>query len=234
MSSSWLAVWSRVQALAWVPALVWIAWSDRLAHPGFGFGLALALGASTLTLAMILRTPRTPADGVTLLRAVGLAAVVASHTYFSAHSWWLWSLLAAIAALDLVDGWLARRTRATESGALLDMETDQLAVLAMAILVVVRGGGSHVLLLPALRYLFVLSAWWLGMPANESKPVDGDNQRGRIVCAIVVCALLFALLPCDSGGALDLVTLGAVVLLAWSFAGDWFYLFARRRQELRL
>ena len=63
---------------------------------------------------------------------------------------------------------------------------------------------------------------------QEPKPIDGDNRRGRRVCAAVVCALLLALWPPLPRAATDAATLLAVLLLAWSFAGDTKYLLARR------
>ncbi|MCK5945391.1 MAG: hypothetical protein KAI24_25600, partial [Planctomycetes bacterium] len=80
-------------------------------------------------------------------------------------------------------------------------------------------------------YAFVLAAWWASVPANDPKPVDGDNRRGRLVCAAVVVALLLALLPGLSPRIGDALTGVAALLLVWSFAGDWLFLLARRRER---
>lgn len=229
--SSKLAVWSRIQALAWTPALVWCAFAAPV--DGVRGCLAAGLGGSVLWLAWVLRSPRTLADAVTLLRALLVVAAVAAPWWLGDLPWWTWGLLLAAAALDLVDGFVARRFGSTANGAVLDMETDQLAVLALAWLVVARGGAPHVLLLPLMRYAFVLAAWVASLPANDPKPVDGDNARGRIVCAAVVVGLLLALLPTMPRNVADVLSGVAVLLLIWSFAGDWAFLFARKRREVR-
>jgi hypothetical protein len=100
------------------------------------------------------------------------------------------------------------------------METDQFTVLALSLQAVCAGVGAHVLVLPALRYVFVAAAWCLRFRADEAKPVRGDNRRGRLVCAAVVVALLVAILPDVSLFAANVVMALAGVLLAWSFAAD--------------
>ncbi|MCK5941445.1 MAG: CDP-alcohol phosphatidyltransferase family protein, partial [Planctomycetes bacterium] len=126
MSSSSLSWWSRVQALAWVPALVWCACASGEPRRE---AVAIGIGASVVWLAVVLRAPRTVADVVTLIRALAAAALLVAPTWLGDRPWWTWSLLVAVAALDLVDGALARRFGATSGGAVLDMETDQLTVL---------------------------------------------------------------------------------------------------------
>ncbi|MEC7725577.1 MAG: CDP-alcohol phosphatidyltransferase family protein, partial [Planctomycetota bacterium] len=110
-----------------------------------------------MSLAWVLRAPRTVADVITLLRAAIVVAVLCAARWLSASEWWLWSLLGLALAGDLLDGAVARRLGASPNGASLDMECDQLSVLAMSWLVVARGGGAHVLLLPSMRYAFVLA-----------------------------------------------------------------------------
>lgn len=183
--------------------------------------------ASVVSLAFALRAFRRLPDQVTLLRGLGL--VVLLGVAF-ANPWIGWGLAAIVAMLDLVDGALARRVGPTDAGALFDMETDQLVVATLALLVVCSGGTPHVLLLPMMRPAFVLVAWQMGLPANDAKPVDGDNQRGKLVCAAVVVALLVALLPGIASWLRDATTGIAVLLLIWSFSSDWKFLIERHRR----
>ena len=140
----------------------------------------------------------------------------------------VWTAAVAVVLLDLVDGALARQFGGSPGGAVLDMEADQLTTLGLAALVVSIGGKAHVLLLPAMRPAFVLAAWWLRIPAHDPKPVNGDNRRGRRVCAAVMTALLIALCPATGPVLRDVVTGIAVLLLAWSFLGDARFLLAHR------
>ena len=226
-----LTMWSRAQACAWIAALGWFAFVDGGASAS-GY-VAVGLGVSLVTLAVVLSVPRTAADFVTAARAVALVAGFAAPLWCGELTWWAWLVLALAVAMDLVDGWFARRFGATARGAVFDMECDQLCVLALSLLVVAGGGSLHVLALPAMRYAFVLAAWAAGIEANDPKPVEGDNRRGRLVCAAVVIALLAATTPVTPRLAADVLTGVAAALLAWSFAGDWAFLFARRRAEVR-
>ena len=222
-----LTFWSRIQALLWATALVWCATADSAASARGYVGVAIAVSLSTL--AAVLTAPRSWADVVTLLRAAMVAAVVCAPWWLGGGPWWAWSLLALALAGDLLDGAIARRFGGSPHGASLDMECDQLAVLAMSWLIVARGGGEHALLLPAMRYAFVIVAWFKSIPADDPKPVDGDNRRGRLVCAIVVIAMLVSLAPWTPLALTDALTAASAGLLGWSFASDWQYLFARRR-----
>ena len=231
VDSPLLTIWSRVQACAWIAALGWFAFADGAASASAY--VVAGLGVSLLTLAMVLSVPRTIADWVTLARAVALVAGFAGPWWLGQLVWSVWLLLALAVAMDLVDGWIARRFGASERGAVFDMECDQLCVLALSLLVVAGGGSPHALALPAMRYAFVIAAWAAGIEANDPKPVEGDNRRGRLICAAVVIALLAATTPVTPALAADVLTGVATALLAWSFAGDWAFLFARRRAEVR-
>lgn len=228
MPTAVLRAWLRVQAVGWLAWLVATAMTGTERPAAWGTVQIAAMTVSFASLVVLLRAFRRVADGVTIVRfgilvgAVGLADAGAEYAWPAA--------LAAVtgAALDLADGAAARRWGGSPEGAVLDMETDQLTVLALATMVVWAGGGVHALILPALRHAFVLAMWWAGAPAHEPKPIDGDNRRGRRVCAAVVCALLLALWPPLPRAATDAATLLAVLLLAWSFAGDTKYLLARR------
>lgn len=214
-----LSVWLRGQALPWLAGLGVLAVRPALAHTAVVTGVvAAAIALSFGALVLLLRCGGRLADVATIARAAGMVAVFAAAG--RPVAWPAWLLLVACVAADLLDGALARRHGGSPQGAVLDMEADQFVVLALAVLVVGGGGGVHVLALPALRYAFVLAAWWLRIPAHDPKPVDGDNRRGRAICAAVMVALLAALLPGLPVLAGDLLTAAALALLSWSFAAD--------------
>ena len=186
---------------------------------------------SVVSLAVVLRIARSLPNAITLTRALALVPLVAA-TF--ASPWAFWMLAVLVSLLDLVDGAAARRSGPTPAGAVLDMETDQLTVATFALLVVATGGAPHVLLLPLMRPTFVLAAWRFDLPATDPKPIDGDNRRGRLVCAAVMVALLLALMPGIPPWLRDLVTGCAVALLMWSFSSDWQFLLQRRRAAREL
>jgi phosphatidylglycerophosphate synthase len=223
------ATWLRWQAVVWLAVLTAIGCRPPLASGVSAPVIAATMLGSYAVLLARLRSGRTLADGVTIARGLGIAALVA----FAARPLGAvaWLAAAAVVAADLLDGALARRRGPSVHGAELDMETDQLVVLGLAVLVVAGGGGVHVLLLPALRYAFVLAAWCTNVPAHEPKPVHGDNRRGRRVCAAVLVALLVAAWAGTPRGLADAVVAAAVALLAWSFAGDAKFLLAHRQRR---
>ena len=225
MSVSALQVWLRVQAVAWLPLCIAMPW---IVHEAWwGASWAAVMGVSYLALVKILRAGRAAADLVTIARFVLLLLlIVEGAATFGVE---LWAVAVTASLLDLVDGAVARRSGGSPEGAVLDMETDQFAVLAFASLVVGHGGGVHVLVLPALRYGFVLARWCAGAPAHDPRPT-GDNRRGRFVCAAVMVALLVALVPGMPALLRDGATLVAVLLLVWSFSAHAKFLVARIRR----
>jgi phosphatidylglycerophosphate synthase len=142
------------------------------------------------------------------------------------------SLAVAAVLLDLADGAVARRCGGSSEGAILDMEVDQLATLGLAIVGVAgRGLAPWVLILPAMRYVFVLARHAAGAPAHDPKPVNGDNRRGRRICAAMFVLLLLALCPAVPIAWADAATLLAVALLCWSFAADARFLLRQARER---
>src|SRR6201999_3267961 len=75
-------------------------------------------------------------------------------------------------SLDLVDGWLARRTATTTGlGARLDGEVDAFLILALSAYVADTLGWG-VLLIGAARYLFLAGEWllpWMRRPLPERR-----------------------------------------------------------------
>jgi phosphatidylglycerophosphate synthase len=161
-----------------------------------------------------------PANYVTAIRAM-LAALVAGLIGHPAAPEVLWSVIgltALMAALDGLDGWLARRTRMTsEFGARFDMETDAVLILVLSVLVWQHGkAGAWVLLCGMMRYAFVVAGWllpWLARPLQSTR-------RGKTVAVGQLFGLSVALapiVPAPLGAAAAAITLAALV---WSFAID--------------
>ncbi|MBL8751959.1 MAG: CDP-alcohol phosphatidyltransferase family protein [Planctomycetes bacterium] len=229
MPRRWLESWVRLQAAIWLPVLVLAALRPGQLPSEARWAIAGGMAASYGVLVVRMKAGRTVADLVTLARAVAILAVVAVAAVPA--TWPAFFVAVAAVAADLVDGAVARRWGGGPFGAELDMETDQFTVFGLAVLVVAGGGGVHALVLPAMKYAFVLAAWWLAIPASDPKPVAGDNRRGRIVCASVVVALLAALCPECPAAMGNLAVAVAVGLLAWSFAGDARWLWRHRRAQ---
>lgn len=124
---------------------------------------------------------------------------------------------------DLLDGWLARRGGETHSGAVLDMEADQLLVLLMAVACLHSNPlGALVLLLPGYKYAFALLQQSLRLPLGDPKPVAGDNRRARRIYVLVLAALFSALpgLAPTLPGLSALLLMLALPALGASFAAD--------------
>lgn len=169
-----------------------------------------------------------PANQVTAARA-GMVALVGAllaepNTSAAATAACLTGIL--VAALDGLDGWLARRSgTASPFGARFDMEVDALLILALSLLAWQYGkAGAWIVLAGLLRYMFVAGGWvapWL------ARPLDASFRR-KAVCVLQIagsCVILLPVVP----AALSAPT-GAVLLavLSWSFLVDVLRLWRRR------
>ena len=160
------------------------------------------------------------ANVVTTVRVMlmALAAGLVGQAVRPAILWWVVAGTALAAALDGVDGWLARRTRtASEFGARFDMETDAALILVLSILVWQHGkAGAWVLLCGLMRYGFVAAGRllpWLAGPLRST-------VRGKTVAVVQIVGLSVALAPLVPVPASAVVAGVTLAALVWSFAID--------------
>src|SRR2546423_1883535 len=127
-------------------------------------------------------------------------------------------------ALDAVDGWVARRTRTTESlGARFDAEVDAFLILVLSVYVA-RSAGAWVLAIGAARYAFLAAGWplpWMRAPLPP-------RYWSKVVAAtqgIVLTIAAADVLPLALSRA---VLLAALVLLGESFGRHVWWLWSHR------
>jgi len=226
--------WSFAQAVLWLPVLTGAAWT--LSRTGSGqwvFGAAPILATvSYVALWGVLRAGRRVADWVTIARFIGFQALFVAVALTGRITWALWIGLGAVVLLDLADGWTARRFGGSRAGAVLDMETDQLVTLGLALLACgVAKVGIWILLLPAFKYGYVLSSGVLGLAVHDPRPVDGGNQRAKTICALVMAILLACTLPVLPLAVRQVASGIAVGLLGCSFAIDARALYGRQKES---
>jgi phosphatidylglycerophosphate synthase len=161
-----------------------------------------------------------PANQVTLVRAILVALTGAAIGEAPTPQVAAAAVAAAtlVAALDGVDGWLARRSgMASAFGARFDVETDAALILVLSILVWRHDkAGPWVLASGLMRYAFVVAAWplpWMGRPLSPT-------LRGRIVAVTQIVGLSVALAPMIPRSASAPVAAVTLAALAWSFALD--------------
>ncbi|WP_432075633.1 CDP-alcohol phosphatidyltransferase family protein [Streptomyces wuyuanensis] len=163
--------------------------------------------------------PFGPANAVTLVRTTlvgGVTALVAESFASGPRTAALVALTAVALVLDAVDGQVARRT-GTESalGARFDMEADAFLILVLS--VHVAGSlGAWVLLIGAMRYVFVAAAQilpWLNGPL----PPSMARKTVAALQGIVLLVAATGLLPVVAAW---LLVLGALASLVWSFGRD--------------
>ncbi|AXK46416.1 CDP-alcohol phosphatidyltransferase family protein [Brachybacterium saurashtrense] len=165
--------------------------------------------------------PVTAADGLTLLRHLGTAAIAASAVLtlggeLSARSWPLALLCGAALASDAVDGPVARRTgTAGPVGARIDMEADAALVLVLSVLAATVVA-PWALAIGLMRYVYVGASFL--RPALR-RPLAFSQFR-RLVGGFQGVALLSALLPVVPASAAAAVVATALVLLVISFGRD--------------
>jgi phosphatidylglycerophosphate synthase len=160
------------------------------------------------------------ANHVTLVRAV-LLVLVAGLIGESASREVAWAAVvgaSVIAALDGVDGWLARRTgMSSPFGQRFDMETDAFLILVLSVLVWQHGkAGAWVLAAGLMRYAFVAASWALEWMRRPLRP----TFRGKTVAAVNMVGLTTALGPIIPVWFSTFAAAVTVAALTWSFAID--------------
>lgn len=198
---------------------------------GWATGVAYDVAAFVLLATALLKSGAaslTPADRVTLVRMVlvgGVTALVAQSTVQPVPTAAITAIAAVALVLDAVDGHVARRTgRMTPFGARFDMEVDAFLILVLSI-DVARSLGAWVLVIGAMRYLFVAATWlfpWLGKPLRPSFA----SKAVAAVQGVVLTTAATRVLPDAYGAAAVLIALG---LLTWSFGRDTWWLWRTRR-----
>ncbi len=187
------------------------------------------LGIYTLLAALVVRflPPDLPPPGlgaanqITLVRAtlvVPVAALILQPAPADAALWWIVGICAAAMALDGLDGLVARRSgQETRFGARFDMELDAFLMLVLSVLVWRTGrADAWVLLIGALRYLFVAAGWiWPALTADLP-----PSFRRKTVCVVQGIALIVCLAPITPPELAPRAAAGALALLAYSFAVD--------------
>lgn len=195
-----LVAWSRAQALATTVALAVCVW-QRAAWPVavsalwlFGCLLLLGRGAHTPSGRFGL------ANAVTGLRLLVLLTLALPANRLSGSLALTITLL--VLALDLLDGWLARRfADASAFGAHFDMETDALLVLIVTLrLWLGQGFPAWVLVSGCLRYGYVLWLWaWPGPAAAREAP---RSRWARAAFTLLMLGLCIGLVLPGFGGRL--------------------------------
>ncbi|NGM70954.1 CDP-alcohol phosphatidyltransferase family protein [Natronolimnobius sp. AArcel1] len=136
---------------------------------------------------------------------------------------WLPALLFAVgAALDAVDGLLARRTGTTTMlGAQFDVETDALVVLVGTLVAIATEAVPLAFLAVGIaRYLFVFGSWWR---RRHGRPVYDlpESRLRRPLGALAMVTIWLALLPPVAPGLSRLIALVVMVPFVLNFARDW-------------
>jgi phosphatidylglycerophosphate synthase len=159
--------------IAQVLLLAVLAGTAGLGAGGWVVGVACAVTMAGALARGVARNPRDrlgPASWLTIARAtlaVGVAALTADSYTHGTPVALLVTLAGVALALDLVDGWLARRTgTATALGARFDGEVDAFLILALSVYAA-PAYGAWVLAIGAARYVFLAGEWllpWMRAP----------------------------------------------------------------------
>ncbi|WP_128375705.1 CDP-alcohol phosphatidyltransferase family protein [Streptomyces cavernae] len=221
------AVGAGVQILL----LVLVGTAVGMGPAGWLTGLAFAIATwAVLNRALRRSRPRTfgPANRVTLGRSIlvgGVTALVAD-SFESAPPVTLFVSLTAVALiLDGVDGKVARKTgTSTALGARFDMEVDAFLILVLSVYVAMSMG-PWVLLIGAMRYVFVAVArvqpWLNGeLPPSMARKTVAAQQ------GVVLLVAGSGLLPYAVSYVL---VAGALASLVWSFGRDILWLWHNNR-----
>lgn len=213
-----LAVLTALTLTVGVGRAGWLACCALAAVVGF----LLAIGSASARAAAAGSANRITLARATLIGGVAalVADVLAGEPGEQVRIVVLVVLASAALVLDLLDGWVARRTgTVSELGARFDMELDALLILVLSVLVS-RSLGWWVLALGLMRYLFVLAGTrW----PQLREPLPPSRAR-KVVAAVQGVVLVFAAAPFVPPPVAALAVAVALVTLVWSFGRDLLWL----------
>ncbi len=174
------------------------------------------------------------ANRVTLARSTLVVSLTPLVVYPSIHAaaghWWVILVATLALVLDGVDGWLARKTGSSSAfGARFDMELDAFLILVLAALVWLAGkAGAWVILIGAMRYMFVAASWIWPALRRDLPP----SFRRKTVCVVQGVVLLVCLGPIIPPWVSHAVAGAALALLTYSFSADVIWLARAEGREL--
>jgi phosphatidylglycerophosphate synthase len=181
---------------------------------------ALLVAAASLTFTYVRSSPALTgaANAVTASRIALLCLVLG---LVPERGRWVAIVAFAVWTLDGLDGWLARkRGEVSEFGAHFDMESDSYAVLLLDLqLVVHHGYGVWVLIAGGLRYLYVLSRFWIGPRVVRER----RSTSARWIFSLLVMSRVIACWPNVRDIAAPLVAIATCAVVV-SFAPDFYAL----------
>jgi phosphatidylglycerophosphate synthase len=204
--------------------LLWAAL--RIGPSALAAGTACAVvTCATLGYALHRSRARTfgQANWVTLFRATlvgGITALVADSLVHGPALALIVALSIVALILDGVDGHVARRTgTATAVGARFDMEVDAFLILVLSVFVA-ASLGPWVLLIGAMRYVFVAAGWFMPW-LKGSLPPSFARKTVAAAQGVLLVVAASGLLP--TAGSVAVVAL-ALASLVWSFGRDVIWL----------
>ncbi|MDS0297341.1 CDP-alcohol phosphatidyltransferase family protein [Halogeometricum sp. S1BR25-6] len=173
------------------------------------------------------------ANAVTLFRGALVASLAGLLAVHPPVGWFPAVLYGAVAALDALDGAIARaRGRRTLLGAWLDMNVDAAGLLAAAVVGVAAGSlPPWYPLVGAARYLFVAGAWvrrQRGLPVFD---LPHSTSR-RVLAGGQMAATAVLLAPVVPHGAAWAAATATMLPFLANFLLDWFVVTGRRERPL--
>jgi phosphatidylglycerophosphate synthase len=217
------AAWAAAQLLL----LAVVERTVGLGPLGWATGIAYAVATWSL-LGYALQRTRTslgPADRVTLGRGVlvgSVTAIVVDRVGEGVPTAMVVAFTAVALALDCVDGQVARRTGTSSTlGARFDMEVDAFLILVLSVHVAFSFG-PWVLVIGAMRYVFVAASWALHWLRADLPPSYARKTVAALQGVLLVVAAS-GLVPFA-----ELLVGIALATLVWSFGRDTAWLFRNR------
>jgi phosphatidylglycerophosphate synthase len=209
---TWRGVLAAFACYGIVTALVVGNLSRHAPHRSFGLANSVTLTRASLT---------------ALLWGILAELLFGNVLFLDSQMRWLLVSIATVALLsDGLDGWAARRSGMTSDfGAHFDIEVDALFLLVLSTLVYATGEiGDWVIASGVLRYAFVLSGYFWPQLALPLLPL----WRRKAICVLQFAVLIIALAPIVPTAAAQMLCLGGVALLCYSFAADLIWLASKR------
>ena len=190
------------------------------------FCMVPAAGISLLAFGIKMNGIKNPADFITYFRILLMVGFLILFPFLPSV-WYALYLAIAILMLDGLDGYVARKFDATNTGATLDMEADALYTMILCLILAHEHHVSPIILAIAWwRPIYVFYETYMVACLPSHRPVARYIWQSKAICAFSISTLIILMVQIAAQELRNILITLTIALISYSFMKDiippWF------------